>query len=241
MIALDLFCGGGGSAQGLADAGFQVVGVDNRQPKTKAAWARWARTYPGTLLIADALAPPVLLADFDLVWASPPCQRWSTATPRAVRDKHPDLINQVRTLLGAHPCTVIENVPGAPIRPDIRLTGPMVGPPRIKRLRHFEISWRPPLQMGRPPSPPRDWWKTGHAVTITTSMSAHTHYYPRKRRGLPGMIGVVEAREVMGIRIPMTAREVGEAVPPPMAEWIAHHAMTHGPLATGETRSTLPS
>ena len=51
-------------------------------------------------------------------------------------------------------------------------------------------------------------------------MSCTSHFYPRKRRGLAGRVGKAEAAEVMGITAPMTGRQIGEAVPPPMAEWI---------------------
>ena len=62
-LALDLFCGGGGVAEGLIAAGFAVVGLDLD--------ARCARPYPGYFVLGDALAPPMRLDRFALVWASP--------------------------------------------------------------------------------------------------------------------------------------------------------------------------
>ena len=61
-------------------------------------------------------------------------------------------------------------------------------------------------------------------MTITTSMSCSAHFYPRKRIGLPGRVPNWEAREVMGIPIPMTNHFVGNAVPPLMAEYIGRLA-----------------
>ena len=72
MKALDLYCGGGGAALGLIEAGFDVVGVDKEYKHHK--------VYPGVFIQADALNPPVNLEDFDFIWASPPCQRYSTGT-----------------------------------------------------------------------------------------------------------------------------------------------------------------
>ena len=212
-LALDLFCGCGGVAEGLARAGYEVVGIDSNP--------RCGRYYPGTFVVGDALAPPVRLADFALVWASPPCQRWSTATRSmpGTAAEHPDMIGPTRALLAGHPWTVIENVPFAPIRPDVVLTGPMFGLDRIIRRRHFETSWFA-LQ---PPMPPRDrdLFPSGRGVTVTTSLSSHNHFYPRKRIGLRGRVPVLEGREVMGIATAMPGWGVGEAIPPAFAEFIA--------------------
>ena len=217
--ALDLFCGGGGAALGMTAAGFDVVGVDIER--------RHARIYPGDFICGDATRPPVDLADFDLVWASPPCQRFSLASMvrgNAHRLQHPDLIPATRRLLSGHPFTIIENVPLAPIRADLVLTGPMVGLARIERRRHFELSFWPglvpPLQRV-----PRAMWLAGEAISVTTSLCASSHFYPRKRAGKRGRVAPREACEAMGITTAMTGRQVGEAVPPAYAEFIARRAI----------------
>ena len=139
MKALDLFCGGGGTALGLFDAGFkEVVGVDIKKP----------RDYPGDFVQGDVRELSVRLDEFDFIWASPPCQRFSVSTRSRGNDwkNHPDFIPVTRDLLRDHPFTVIENVMRAPIRADVVLTGPSVGLERIRRTRHFETSffcWSP--------------------------------------------------------------------------------------------------
>jgi len=214
LRALDLFCGCGGAAEGLIRAGFDVVGVDSNP--------RCGRYYPGRFVVGDAVAPPFRLDDFDLVWASPPCQRWSFSTPPDRRERHPDLLGAVRGLLAGHPATVIENVPGAPLRRDVALTGPDVGLTRIVRARHFEVSWFD-LWAPRSERVP-GLFESGRGVTVTKSLSTAHHFYPRKRIGLPGRVSAAEAREAMGIETLMPAWGVGEAVPPAYAELIARSA-----------------
>lgn len=217
MKALDLFCGAGGATLGLLQAGFDhVVGIDIEP--------RHAKVYPGQFIHADIEHLPVRLDDFDFVWASPPCQKFSFGTRNENRHKHRNFIPLTRTLLQDHPHTCIENVPYAPIRADLVLTGPMVGLDRILRKRHFELSWfnlQPPVihSLGR------EAWASGHAMTITTSLACPTHFYNRKKNGLPGTVKPKEACEAMGIDIPMTRMQVGEAVPPAYSRYIAQQAI----------------
>ena len=218
MKALDLFCGGGGAAIGLHQAGFDtIVGIDIEVHKN----------YPFDFIQADAMNPPLDIMDFDFVWASPPCQRFSVASKFHGNNwqKHPDHIPQVRDMLSAHSYTCIENVVGAPIRPDVVLTGRALGLPRIKRRRHFELSWfmLSPSVCDVDPH----LWRQGEAMTVTKSMSSSSHFYNRKSVGLPGRPSKTEVKNAMGIpeHYEMTYHELGESVPPAYSRYIATEAI----------------
>ena len=214
MIALDLFCGAGGSAVGLKRCGFFVVGVDIKVPTS----------YAGDVFIqADIHDLPfrdLLWADF--VCASPPCQLFTTANNRwGTNVEHENLIPITREVLKGHPWTCIENVPNSPLREDLFLWGPQVGlgPTEEKdglwRKRIFELSffaWNPVKpKMHR-----------GRYYTITNSLGARGHFYRRKDEGLPGTLTKEEAKECMGIPIEleMTKQEIANAVPPAYMEYI---------------------
>lgn len=212
FLALDLFCGAGGAAAGLQRAGFRVVGID-RVVQTD---------YPGDFLQADALLPPVRLADFDLVWASPPCQAYSRLRffphPRPV--DWPELIPQTRALLAEHPMTVMENVMGAPLRRDLTLWGAQFGL-LVHKRRIFEVSFdvAPPFLR---------WGQSPVGLVSATGKDADVVIPTRRRRhGLPPTTGVDELAAALGIGhiVSGTAQErrraLSNAIPPCYAEWIA--------------------
>jgi site-specific DNA-cytosine methylase len=133
---LDTFCCEGGAGEGYRRAGFEVIGVDiDPQPR-----------YPFEFIRADAmelLADATFLAGFDAIHASPPCQAYANVTAwRGDRSTHPDLLQPVLDLLGAQDRPwIVENVEGAPLRPDYILCGSQFGL-RIRRHRWFQTSWR---------------------------------------------------------------------------------------------------
>jgi DNA (cytosine-5)-methyltransferase 1 len=197
MKALDLFCGAGGASRGLADAGCDVRGVDlHKMPN-----------YPYEFEQADVLSLSIeYLKQFDFIWASPPCQRFSTMTARwGQQDAHPDLIEPVRAMLIASGKPyVIENVPGAPLRSPTVLCGSMFGL-KLRRHRAFETSF--PC-----PAPP-----------------PHDHSYPvigvygnpggsSKRDGIK-FGSTADWKEAMGIDW-MTSAQMSEAIPPVYSKWL---------------------
>ena len=133
MRILDLFCGGGGAAVGMARHGHEVTGVDIDP--------RCGKYYPFTFINDDVMSLPIeFLQLYDFIWASPPCQRYSTATPAAKRAIHPDLVEPVRGMLqaaGVPYC--IENVTAAPLQRSVVLCGSMFGL-GVVRHRTFEVS-----------------------------------------------------------------------------------------------------
>jgi len=205
---LDVYSCGGGAGHGYDLAGFDVTGVDcDSQPN-----------YPFEFIRADALevlADRDFLAGFDAIHTSPPCQFKALATlsQRIAGAEYPDLITPTRALLEANfgGPWVIENVPGTPMRPDIRLCGcqfgltlPGVG--YLKRERWFETSWRgfclemPHVHRGR-------------AISIAG------HGTPSWMRAKTGHIGVAEWRRIMGIDW-TTRQELTEALPPAYTRYI---------------------
>lgn len=193
--ALDLFCGAGGASMGLHRAGFDVTGIDHR-PQTR---------YPFRFIQADALAPPVRLEDFDFIWASPPCQDASVGSRRwkAIGYEYPRLIEPTRAMLAGMPY-VIENVPGAAIRADLILTGPMFGL-KTQRRRHFEFSTFWALQIALPA-------RAGPKTTAGfCTVAGH---------GGDGPNRLDVWSEAMGIDW-MNKEELTEAIPPAYSHFIA--------------------
>lgn len=212
---LDVYSCAGGAGFGYDLAGFEVTGVD-RDPQPN---------YPFTFIQADALevlADRKFLAQWDAIHCSPPCQDKALATlsQRMAGAEYPSLIGPTRDLLTANFAGpwVIENVPGAELRPDIRLCGcqfgltlPGVG--YLKRERWFETSWRGfYLEM-----PHRH---VGHAISIAG------HGTPSWMRAKTGHIGVAEWRQLM--RVDWTTRaELTEALPPAYCEFVGGRLLEH--------------
>lgn len=207
MKALDLFCGAGGATKGLQQAGFHVTGIDNRpQPR-----------YCGDAFIrADALNPPVDLAEFDFIWASPPCQLFTNgATARMAKGaKYINLIPETRALLAEHPITVIENVMGAPLRADLILHGHMFDLKVIRR-RQFELSWN---QCFLVPPLPRGLLRDGFVCVAGVGTPSGVIAIRSEGDSL------AKRRAAMGIDW-MDAYRLSQAIPPAYAEFIGREAI----------------
>jgi len=132
MRLLDLFCCEGLGAWGywLSGRFSEIVGVDVNNDRRS--------SYSFDFINADALTLDYdFLMSFDFIHASPPCQGYSNRTPD--KSKHMRLIAATKLMLeAAGKPYVIENVPTAPVRPDIVLHGWMFGL-NVMRKRHFEL------------------------------------------------------------------------------------------------------
>jgi DNA (cytosine-5)-methyltransferase 1 len=217
-LCLDLFCGAGGAAMGLYRAGYDLVGIDNRpQPR-----------YPFRFIQGDALRPPVRLEDFDLIWASPPCQGYSRLRhlPWLREKRWPKLIAPMREALRSSGVDwVIENVEDAPLD-GITLCGQMFGLPTY-RHRKFECS-----RLLMEPGHPRHRHVVGRGRMVNDrrkriNKSSGGGQFGKNEQVITVASGQFKKREgerALGIdwmRVP----ELAQAIPPAYSEFIGRQLL----------------
>jgi DNA (cytosine-5)-methyltransferase 1 len=211
-LLLDLFCGAGGASMGLSRAGFDVFGVDiHPQPR-----------YPHEDRFTQADAMEIPLDGFDAIWASPPCQRFSGATPEANREKYPDLIAPLRDRLRASGVPyVIENVDGAPLLDASVLRGDMFGLGVIRR-RRFESN----VLVMIPPMPSKTPVLGEGYVCVAGAWRNQDRRGPRERWTKPYPCDLASWSEAMGIDW-MIRRELVQAVPPAYSEFLGRQLIRY--------------
>jgi DNA (cytosine-5)-methyltransferase 1 len=187
---LDLFCCAGGASMGMHRAfpNAKITGVD----------IEVHANYPFDFIQADALEFP--LQGYDFIWASPPCQHYSSmANIHKNRDKHPALIEPIRKRLKESGAVwVIENVMGAPLKNPMMLCGTMFGL-KIPKHRIFETS--APIFNLLPPCGHQDVYDPYHGG--------------EEARGEREKLA-----KVIGVDWTMTRPEVREAIPPAYSEYL---------------------
>jgi DNA (cytosine-5)-methyltransferase 1 len=202
---------------GYARAGFDVTGVDIKsQPH-----------YPFRFVQGDALEylekwGGELSIEFDAVHASPPCQAHSDLRSLWQDRPYKDLIAPTRALLerlaNDHGILtdmpwVIENVEGAPLRPDLVLCGSMfdlgANGRQLRRHRWFEsnVLLMSPGLCGHQGQPVGVYGHGGGG---------------KMTRGYRGT--AAEYREAMGIAW-ATKAEIAQAIPPAYTEWIGRQLL----------------
>jgi len=203
MKLLDLYCGAGGAAMGYYRAGFtEIIGVDIHPQKN----------YPFEFVQGDVLDTE--FSGFDLVHASPPCQRWSGASGKNKKYwMHKDFLRPTREKLKTAGIPyVIENVENAPLYDPLKLCGTLFPTLRVLRHRLFETSF--PIEQ--------------------PALNCKDHpeiYTPKKRnRGFDPYVDYVSvagggncpveaAKTAMDIDW-MTYEELSQAIPPPYTEYV---------------------
>ena len=219
MRILDLFCGAGGAAMGYHRAfpDAVIVGVDiAEQPRYPFEFIRddvssflWWRRW-------------IELRSFDLIHASPPCQRYSDLAKRnGNADAWPDLVAPVRDALVAIGVPyVIENVEGAPLINPVTLCGTMFPGLRVLRHRLFETSF--PIDQPAHPKHP----------LVFTHDKRKAHYgqldqdtaFVQVTGG--GNATVANKADAMGIDW-MNGHELNEAIPPAYTEHVGRAFAKH--------------
>lgn len=194
---------------GYARAGFEVVGLDiDEHPD-----------YPFPMHVCDALdmlADPTNLDHFDAVHASPPCPRFSAATPEESRDDHPDLLTPTLAALREWGGVwVVENVPRAPVPDPVMYCGRAMGLRWLRRHRLFASSvplMSPGCACGK---------ESPYGVTGDSPEPRDYERNGRKARS------VDHAREVMGIDWMTRWCDLADAIPPVYTEHIGTQLLAH--------------
>ena len=198
---LDLFCCEGGASAGYASAGFDITGVDV-VPQPRYPFRFWRRDAVRFLASYGRF--------FDVVHASPPCQRYTNA--QKIRgNEHPDLIDPVRELLlDLGKPFVIENVPGSPLKNPAMLCGAMFG---LETYRHrlFEANF--PLSVPEHPEHTARTTKMGRRPVDGEYMHIVGNFS-----------GVERARRIMGMEW-ASRNGLREAIPPAYTEFIGRQLL----------------
>ena len=203
-LLLDLFCGAGGASMGYYQAGFDILGVDEKfQPR-----------YPFKFHHGDVFE---FLEEwgnenmFVAIHASPPCQAYSNANKywrKSGGKTYPDLIDRVRTILKKiNKPYIIENVKSSPLINPILLNGRFFEL-KLRRARIFETSFPIPLVF---PKEEEKGVKMGRKVEEGEVITPVGHF-----------TSVPYARKVMGIDW-MYQKELAQAIPPVYTKFIGEY------------------
>lgn len=208
MKLLDLFCGAGGAAVGYDRSGLfsEIHGVDIvPQPR-----------YPFRFYQYDAIEFLKRYGhQYDLIVASPPCQRFSSASGKH-KEKHPDLLTPTLEILRKLGTPyVVENVTGARplLQSPILLCGSMFGL-KVYRHRLFEVYPEIEAPLHFPHNDRSPGANKGLSPKGFVCVVGH-------RAGIQPAKGVTKeyVEAAMGINW-MSATELSQAIPPKFTQYI---------------------
>jgi DNA (cytosine-5)-methyltransferase 1 len=205
--ALDLFCGAGGASMGLSMAGFEVYGVDINQYDQ----------YPFKFTQSNAL--DVDLSGYDLVWASPPCQAFTSYKNRPnhvapALNLIPEVRKKLKSWGGLY---IIENVPKAPLEDPITLCGSMFGLD-VKRHRIFETNF----PVAQPKCQHKVWTRRFPNSTNRSNLRYTVEVGVWR-------IPLEVQQAAMGIDW-MSKERLSQAIPPAYSKFLAEEALKFMPL-----------
>ncbi len=144
---VDLFSGAGGFARGFAEQGFEVLlGVDNDSAAIRSFSANFPKAVALHMDVREVNARLIerLVGDVDVVIGSPPCEPFTGANPRRMRDPLDRLYTDPVGQLVLHYARIVgelkpkifvmENVPGildGPLREELRRVFQKAGYERV--------------------------------------------------------------------------------------------------------------
>lgn len=204
---LDLFCGEGLAAWGYWRSGCfsEIVGVDlNSELRDR---------YSFDFVCGDAIKLDYeFLFQFDFIHASPPCQAYSKATPKAARASHMRLIAATHLMCHATGLPyVIENVENSTreLRPNLVMNGHAFGLP-MERRRYFYVS-----ALEKP-----------QRILKSGDVSHYPHGTHIRRDGLIDLFGLRDYVSEKRLSY-LTKKGIEQGIPPVMTNWIARRVIKH--------------
>lgn len=206
---------------GLEDVGFDVTGVDITND----------HEYPFDFKHSDVFDLDLdWMRQFDLIWASPPCQFYVLSNRNKETD-HPDLIPRTRALLQkVGKPFIIENVKGAPIRNDAMLCGEMFGL-KILRHRYFEVEGFTVLQPKHEPHVLSV--KEGTAIALYSggvnpgmwgNKQRQIEYRQERKYKLPPF-DLKRWQEAVGIDWVTKKDHLSQAIPPKYSSYLGYYCL----------------
>jgi DNA (cytosine-5)-methyltransferase 1 len=214
-LLLDAACKAGGAGMGYHRAGFRVIGCDvEPQPR-----------YPFEFVQADARALVEQLGwMFDAFHGSPPCHDHTSLRSRAGLNGTGHLLADFREAFEATGKPwVIENVPGAPLRPDVILCAETFD---LRTVRHRWFESNVPL-VGRdhPLGAAHRWTGPGGThLRRTTTRKRRPDFAKGYNVSVTGDVGSWVGMPCLGIDW-MTGDELSQAIPPAYTEHIGRQLL----------------